>query len=127
MTNIRAMIIDPNLEHIDTLSSELLKKGITSMGFVTGSEALASYEQFQPNLLICEYQMIDGMKGWEIAAEILKDDPKNRPYMIALHTIPSQRNKAVALEFGFNDFFCKPIGLSDLFRWVAKAKTFSLI
>lgn len=127
----RILIIDNNQDHLDTLSKELLMSGNNVATFSSGEEGFEAFFQYQPHLFICEPVLAENeIRGWEIAFNILRDDPKVRPYMIALANVQNRTVRALCEETGYDEFCVKPIDLysSDnespsLLGWVRKAKS----
>ena len=119
----RIQIIDGNTDHLNTLSSTLLMYGYNVACYADGQKGYDDYFQYQPHLLIVE-PVLDGcaFRGWELAFNILKDDPKIRPYMVALANTFNRTSKALCEETGFDEYWKKPIDLADLLTWVGKAK-----
>jgi len=120
----KVLIIDNNQDHLDTLSKELLVYGNNVATYSDGEEGFEAYFKFQPHLFICEPSLLESsIRGWEIAFNILRDDPKIRPYMVALANQPSRPVKALCEETGYDLFKVKPIDLFELLQWVRVAKT----
>lgn len=119
----RILIIDNNQDHLDVLSKELLMYGNNVATYNNGEDGFEAFFLYQPHLFICEPVLAeDSIRGWEIAFNILRDDPKVRPYMVALANVPSRTVKALCEETGYDEFHVKSIDLHQLLGWVNKAK-----
>lgn len=134
----RVQIIDPNKQHLEVLASTLLIYGNSVAVFDDGQKGYDAYFKYRPHLLICEPTLAggDGIKGWELAFNLLRGDPKVRPYMVALSNriccdvegckcpIPMRQRaiKALCEETGFDEFHIKPVDVFELLGWVVKAQ-----
>ena len=116
----RVMIIDNTLEHVKILTNELKKNGHSTMGFLRGDKAIEAFKEFKPQLVLCEWQLTDKMKCWQLAHVFAKE--KDRPYMVAIFRHPSALKKALSLEFGFDECSSKPLKVFTLLDWAGKNK-----
>ena len=118
---IKVLVIEPFQEHHDTLISTLNMYGCEAKGANTIKKAFEKIKTFNPHLILIA-DFINADKAWQFGAELLKDDPKSRPYMVVLAGLPNKRQKALCEEHGFDDYASKPIELPFLLRCIAKAR-----
>jgi CheY-like chemotaxis protein len=118
---IRVLVVDDYQEHVDTLVSTLNMYGCEARGVTQGSEALAICDSWQPHLIICD-GLLEGMRAWQFACRLLRDDPPQRPYLVALSGFGSTLQRRLCEECGYNEYVTKPIELATLLSWVQKAR-----
>jgi len=118
---IRAIVIDDYQEHVDTLVNTLNMYGCDARGATQGAEALLICETWQPHLVICD-GLLEGMRAWQFAHNMLRSDQGQRPYLVALTGFGSTLQRRLCEETGYDEYVTKPIELSTLLTWVQKAR-----
>lgn len=99
---------------VDLLEAEGFK--VFSAG--DGEEALRSYEQQKPDLILLDI-MIPEKSGYEVCREIRKKDPL---VPILMLTAKGQEiDKVVGLELGADDYIVKPFGVKELISRIRAA------
>ena len=118
---IRALVVfDNKSDNLDRLVNTLRTHGCEVKGTERTAEALGICQQMQPDLII--YGDCQGIKAWKFAYELLKDDPQRKPYLAMVTFSPSVLQRCLCEECGFDEYIKAPIELSDLLRFVQKAR-----
>lgn len=100
----------------DMLSRRLLRKGYELDMALDGHEALAKTLSFQPDLILMDVSLPNGLDGWEVTRR-LKADPATRATpVIALtaHALATDREKSI--EAGCDEYETKPVDFVSLTR-----------
>lgn len=118
---IRVLVVDDYSEHVQTLVSTLNMYGADAQGVESPSKALKICRSWRPHLVIYD-GLMEGMRAWQFSYELLKKDPKERPYLVALTGFGSTLQRRLCEECGYDEYVTKPIELSALLAWVQKAK-----
>ena len=118
---IKALVIDDYQEHVDTLVNTLNMYGCEARGVSQGQEGLDLCQTWGPHLVICD-GLLEGMRAWQFGHNYLRNEPANRPYMVALTGFGSTLQRRLCEECGFDEYVTKPIELSTLLMWVQKAR-----
>ena len=118
---IRVLVVDDYQEHVDTLVSTLNMYGCEAKGASRGAEGVAICNQWCPHLVIYD-GLLDGMRAWQFGHSVLRNDPPNRPYLVALTGFASTLQRRLCEECGYDEYVTKPIELATLLSWVQKAR-----
>lgn len=124
----RVMIIDNTRDalgeyHCDIVARELSMNYCQTMSFMGGEPALESFADFQPQLVICDAHLADGVTAWDIAFSILAQGYTVKPcYLVALLTKPTRKSRVLCEEFGYDEIIGKTVNTFTLLGWVTKAK-----
>ena len=114
----RILLVDDEPMNLDLLDQELADLGHVTEKAGSGTDALQKIHQFDPELILLDYQMPD-MNGIEVLREIRKQD-KNLPVIII--TAYGTIERAVeAIKAGADDFITKPFDPEHLAVVVKKA------
>lgn len=123
MDNIRVLLVDDELEFLETLIKRMKKRGVDVEGVGSGEEALTVLEENPADVVVLDVKM-PGMNGIDVLGEIKKTHPSVEVIMLTGHA-----NIEVAvrgMELGAFDYLMKPIDIDELLYKVedaCKAKT----
>lgn len=114
----RVLMIDDDEEMRGMVSFFLESKGCTMLTAGRASEGLARAQQESPDLVILDLGLPD-MDGLEVCAQ-LKGNQKTRPIpLLILTSRSSTQARLLAVEYGADHYFTKPIrDLDDFHNWV---------
>lgn len=119
---VKVLVVDDYQEHIDTLVSTLNMYGSAAEGTKDATAALKKCTgDFPPNLVIIE-GLKEGARAWKFTHELLSSNPVMRPYIVCLTGFGSVLQRRLCEECGCDEYVTKPIELSTLLGWVAKAR-----
>lgn len=115
----RVLVIDDDADVRDMLSTVLHDKGYTVITADKGASGLIKAQQEHPDLVILDLSLPD-IDGLEVCSQ-LKAYPKTRALPILLLTArASTQAKILAVEYGADHYFTKPIpDLDEFHNWVA--------
>ena len=118
MKNIQAMLVDDEVEFLDTLTKRLRKRGVEITGVESGEKALQTLEQGQYDVVILDVRM-PGIDGIEVLRIIKERYPLMEVIMLTGHA-----NVEVAvqgMELGAFDYLMKPMDIDELLYKVEDA------
>lgn len=110
---LRVLVVDDNETAAQTLAVALDVLGQISRVALDGRGALASLDQFQPDLVMLDLGM-PGMDGLEVARAIRADESHREVRLVALTGWGSPEDRRQTRIAGFDRHFTKPIGLDEL-------------
>lgn len=111
----KIMIVDDD-EHItELIGLYLTKEGYETLEVHSGTEAIAKFSEFSPDLLVLDL-MLPGMDGYKVCTELRKIS--NIP-IIMLTAKGETFDKVLGLELGADDYMVKPFDSKEL---VARVK-----
>lgn len=115
----RVLVIDDDEDIRDMISMILHDKGYTVITAENGASGLMKAQQEHPDVVILDLSLPD-MDGLEVCSQ-LKAYPRTRALPILLLTArASTQTQILAVEYGADHYFTKPIpDLDDFHNWVA--------
>jgi two-component system, OmpR family, KDP operon response regulator KdpE len=99
---------DPNL--VDLLRSNLLVRGFRVVVSTTGEDALALFEQHQPDLALLDL-MLPKADGFDLCQQLRASSTIG---IIVLSARGGETDKVRALNLGADDYLTKPFGIDEL-------------
>jgi PAS domain S-box-containing protein len=114
----RVLIADDNRDAAESLAMLLRMDGHDVTAVHDGRDALSAFDAVQPEIALLDIGM-PGLNGYEVAREIRRDARGRAITLIAVTGWGQDKDKARALEAGFNHHFTKPIDplrLNELLR-----------
>lgn len=115
VTKQKILIVDDDVNIAELISLYLTKECYDTRMVHDGEDALAVYEQYQPNLILLDL-MLPGMDGYQVCREIRT---KSNVPIIMLSAKGEIFDKVLGLELGADDYIMKPFDSKEL---VARAK-----
>lgn len=111
----KILIVDDDNNIAELISLYLTKECYDTRMVNDGEEALAVYEQYQPNLILLDL-MLPGIDGYQVCREIRT---KSNVPIIMLSAKGEIFDKVLGLELGADDYIMKPFDSKEL---VARVK-----
>lgn len=111
----KILIVDDDVNIAELISLYLTKECYDTRMVHDGEEALAIYEQYQPNLILLDL-MLPGIDGYQVCREIRA---KSNLPIIMLSAKGEIFDKVLGLELGADDYIMKPFDSKEL---VARVK-----
>ena len=111
----KILIVDDDANIAELISLYLTKECYDTRMVQDGEEALAVYEQYQPNLILLDL-MLPGIDGYQVCREIRA---KSNLPIIMLSAKGEIFDKVLGLELGADDYIMKPFDSKEL---VARVK-----
>ncbi|MFC1884106.1 response regulator [Thermodesulfobacteriota bacterium] len=118
MKKIQVMLVDDEVEFLDTLTKRLRKRGVNITGVESGEEALQTLGHGQYDVVILDVRM-PGLDGIEVLRVIKERYPLMEVIMLTGHA-----NVEVAvqgMELGAFDYLMKPMDIDELLYKVEDA------
>ena len=110
----RILIVDDNLDALETLQSCLVAEGHVVATADNGHDALAIVAEFRPSVAILDIGLPE-MDGYELAKRLRRTEVTAALRLYALTGYGQAKDREKALNAGFDDHFVKPVALEDLF------------
>ena len=111
MDSMKVLLVDDEVEFLETLLKRLAKRNITATGVESGEKALEALENHDVDVVVLDVKM-PGMDGIETLREI-----KNRSPIVEVIMLTGHANLEVAIqgmEYGAFDYLMKPISIDEL-------------
>lgn len=106
----RILLIDDESHIRRSLYINLERRGYAVEAAETGEEALASFSNRRPDVLIVDL-VLPGINGVEVTKRIRQSSAVP---IIVLSALGEERRKVEALEAGADDYMTKPFGMEEL-------------
>jgi DNA-binding NtrC family response regulator len=118
MEKFRLMVVDDEVDFLETIVKRLQARGIDVTGVESGYQALEVLDQRSPDVIILDVKM-PGMDGIETLREIKKKKPLTEVIMLTGHA--SVESGIQGMQLGAFDYVMKPIALDELLEKVRQA------
>jgi len=106
------MVVDDEVDFLETLVKRLQKRNIDTVGVTSGEEALAVLEKKRFDVVILDIKMPGGMDGIEALREIKRQQPLTEVILLTGHG--SVETSIEGMKMGAFDYLLKPIKLEEL-------------
>jgi two-component system OmpR family response regulator len=124
MDKFKVMIVDDELDFLETIVKRLKARNIDVNGVESGYKALEALEGRDPDVIILDVKM-PGMDGIETLREIKKKTPLTEVIMLTGHA--SVESGIQGMQLGAFDYVMKPVALDELLEKVRQAYERKLI
>lgn len=111
MNSIRVLLVDDEVEFMETLVKRMRKRGLEVQGVKSGEEALDLLAGQRPDVVVMDVKM-PGMNGIEVLKQIKKRWPMLEVIMLTGHA--SLELAMQGMESGAYDYLMKPMDLDEL-------------
>lgn len=108
---IKVLLVDDEMEYLDTLVKRLRKRRISATGVGSGESALEILEKEPVNIVLLDVKM-PGMDGIQALREIKKRHPLIEVIMLTGHA--DMEVALEGMELGAFDYLMKPISIDEL-------------
>jgi len=111
MTDFRVLLVDDEVDFLETLLKRLQKRHLDAVGAKSGEEALAALESAPFDAVVLDVRM-PGIDGVETLRRIKQQHP-----LVEVILLTGHANMEVAvegMELGAFDYLMKPVDLDDL-------------
>ena len=111
----RVLVVEDDDEAFDALSAYLQSAGYVPVRARTGEEAIKLARVIRPRAITLDL-VLPGMEGWQVLRELKADaETSDLPVII----VSMVENRELALAFGADDYFVKPVDWPRLLRRIA--------
>lgn len=111
MDDVRVMIVDDEIEYLETLMKRMKKRNIDVRGASSGEEALSELERQSVDVVILDVKM-PGIDGMEVLQRIKSLYPLISVIMLSGHAHVDTAIKGI--ELGAFDYLMKPTKIEEL-------------
>jgi two-component system OmpR family response regulator len=118
MDKFKVMIVDDEVDFLETIVKRLKTRGIDVAGVESGYQALEALDVSSPDVIILDVKM-PGMDGIETLREIKKKKPLTEVIMLTGHA--SVESGIQGMQLGAFDYVMKPVALDELLEKVRQA------
>ena len=118
MEKFKVLIVDDELDFLETIVKRLRARDIEVSGVESGYLALEALDSSTPDVIILDVKM-PGMDGIETLREIKKKKPLTEVIMLTGHA--SVESGIQGMQLGAFDYLMKPIALDELLEKVRQA------
>ena len=118
MDKFKVMIVDDEVDFLETIVKRLKARGIDVTGVESGYKALEALDGGSPDVIILDVKM-PGMDGIETLREIKKKTPLTEVIMLTGHA--SVESGIQGMQLGAFDYVMKPVALDELLEKVRQA------
>jgi len=113
-TNTRILVVDDNEDAAEILAEALRDVGHDVRVAADGPSALVAAAEFVPEIVLLDIGL-PVMDGYEVARQLRQRTEPRPPRLVAVTGYGQDKDRALALEAGFDDHIVKPVDLDDLF------------
>lgn len=114
----RVLVVDDELDFLETLVRRLEKRQVAAVGVTGGREALDKLSQHSVDVVVLDVRM-PGMDGLEVLQEIKKRWPLVEVILLTGHA--SVESGLQGMELGAFDYVMKPCKLIELLPKIEQA------
>ncbi|MEQ8756727.1 MAG: response regulator [Coleofasciculus sp. G1-WW12-02] len=113
--NKRILVVDYNTDSRELLSVIFEQEQAQVLSVTGAREALEVYEDFQPDILLCEL-LLPGEDGYWLIRQIRSLEAKRgrQSSAIAVTVAATDQDRQLALAAGFHSHIAKPLKVDDL-------------
>jgi two-component system CheB/CheR fusion protein len=116
----RILLIEDNLDAIETMEDLLMVEGHTVRSATNGLGGLAMARNEQFDFIICDIGL-PGMDGYDVARQLRVEASGRAPILIALSGYSQVENRTRADEAGFDHYLVKPVASEVLLKIISTA------
>lgn len=117
----RVLLVDDNVDGVETLAELLRLEGHTVEVAYDGQGGLTAARRFHPEVTFCDIGMPGDLDGYAVAARLRQEPSLSRLYLVALTGYASPEDRDRAREAGFDLHLAKPPELGLLRDVISRA------
>ncbi len=116
---IKVLVVDDEIDFLETIVKRLNRKGIDTMGVASGEAAVEKISQSAFDVILLDIKMSGGMDGIDTLQEIKRLRPLAEVILLTGHgTVESS---VEGMKLGAFDYVLKPARFEDLCEKINKA------
>jgi len=119
MQHFNVLVVDDEVDFLETLVARLNKRKINTTGVKTGEEALELIKEKPFDVVILDIKMPGGMDGIEVLKEIKKIQPLTEVLLLTGHA--SVETSIEGMRLGAFDYLLKPLKLEEILPKLGEA------
>lgn len=113
------MVVDDEVDFLETVVKRLEKRNIDTIGVSSGEEALKKMKEKRFDVVILDIKMPGGMDGIQTLREMKKIQPLVEVILLTGHA--SVETSIDGMKLGAFDYILKPVKLEDLMTKIGEA------
>ena len=110
----KVLIVEDEVEIARLVQQLLEKEGFTCTHCAQGNEAIACFQNIQPDLVILDWMLPGDLDGLEICTRIRQQPSTTDPYILMLTAKGEEIDRVVGLSTGADDYLTKPFSTIEL-------------
>jgi DNA-binding NtrC family response regulator len=119
MAMFRILVVDDEVDFLETIINRLKKRQIDAVGVASGEEAMTLIKEQLFDVVLLDIKMPGGMDGIEVLREVKRLKPLVEVILLTGHA--SVETSIEGMKLGAFDYLLKPIKFDDLLQKVAAA------
>ena len=119
MDTFRILVVDDEVDFLETIVKRLQKRKLNASGVTSGEEAIALLKEQLFDVIILDIKMPGGMNGIEALREIKKIQPLAEVLLLTGHA--SVETSIEGMKLGAFDYCLKPIKFEELLQKMGAA------
>ena len=112
MESMKVLIIDDEIDFLETIVKRLKKRLFEAWGVAGGEEGLELLRQKPFDVILLDVKMPGGMDGIEVLREIKKTRPETQVILLTGHV--SEETSIEGMKYGAFDYLIKPVKFEEL-------------
>jgi DNA-binding NtrC family response regulator len=112
MPTLSVLVIDDELDFMETLVNRLQRRKLDTIGVPNGEQAIALLKQRAFDVILLDIKMPGGMDGIETLREIRRLQPLAEVILLTGHA--SVETSLEGMQLGAYDYLLKPVKFEDL-------------
>ena len=119
MAIFRILVVDDEVDFLETIINRLKKRKLDAVGATSGETALELIKEQLFDVVLLDIKMPGGMDGIEVLREIKRIKPLVEVLLLTGHA--SVETSIEGMKLGAFDYLLKPIKFEDLLQKIAAA------
>jgi len=119
MDYFRILVVDDEVDFLETIVNRLLKRKLNAVGAKSGEEAVALIKEQLFDVVLLDIKMPGGMDGIEVLREIKMIQPTVEVILLTGHA--SVETSIEGMKLGAFDYLLKPVKFEELLQKIGAA------
>lgn len=119
MHTFRILVVDDEVDFLETIVKRLNKRKLDATGVTSGEEAIQALKEQRYDVVVLDIKMPGGMDGIETLREIKRLQPLVEVLLLTGHA--SVETSIEGMKLGAFDYLLKPMKFEDLLTKMAQA------
>ena len=118
----RVLVVDDNLDAVESTAAFLRLEGHEVKTVTDGSQALASLKVFDPHVVVLDIGL-PGLDGYEVARRLRARGDTSHALLIAVTGYGQREDRQRAVEAGFDYYFVKPTDPREIHAAIERGRS----
>lgn len=119
MENFRVLVVDDEMDFLETIIKRLRKRGLEAEGAPSGEAAIEVMKERRFDVVLLDIKMPGGIDGIETFRELKNLQPLTEVIFLTGHA--TLESSVEGMKLGAFDYLIKPVRLDDLLPKLAEA------